>query len=96
VATKADNLEGGNRINALIARLAWEYDIPLWNFWSAVQPLRYHGLSKDGFHLTQADGFKNYFFDLPPAKWRGWMARNLSALQSLDAARKDLIAPAVN
>ena len=39
VATKADNLEGGNRINALIARLAWEYDIPLWNFWAAVQPL---------------------------------------------------------
>jgi hypothetical protein len=33
IATKADNLEGGDRINAIIAQLAWEYDIPLWNFW---------------------------------------------------------------
>jgi hypothetical protein len=95
VATKADNLEGGQRINALIAHLAWEYDIPLWNFWSAVQLLPSHGLSKDGFHLTQALGFKNYFFDLPPNKWSGWMARNLSALQTLDAAREMLIAPII-
>ena len=93
VATKADNLEGGDRINALIARLAWEYDIPLWNFWSAVQPLPYHGLTKDGFHITQAKGLYNYFFDLPQTKWSGWMARNLTALQALDAARAELIAP---
>ncbi|OGO07847.1 MAG: hypothetical protein A3K46_03520 [Chloroflexi bacterium RBG_13_60_9] len=95
VATKADNLEGGNRINELIARLAWEYEIPLWNFWRAVQPLPYHGLAKDGFHLTQAREFHNYYFDLPPNKWSGWMGRNLSALQALDAAREELIAPVV-
>ncbi|MGB7540038.1 MAG: hypothetical protein WBM17_15970 [Anaerolineales bacterium] len=95
VATKADNLEGGDRINALVARLAWEYDIPLWNFWRAVQPLPYHGLTKDGFHLTQAKGLHNYFFDLPPNNWSGWMARNFSALQALDAAREELIAPVV-
>lgn len=93
VATKADNLEGGDRINGLIAQLAWEYDVPLWNFWSAVQPVRYHGLSKDGFHLTQATGDKNYFFDLPAAKWSGWMMRNLTALQVLDGARRELVAP---
>jgi len=93
VATKADNLEGGDRINALIAQLAWEYDIPLWNFWGAVQPLRYHGLSKDGFHLTQATGDLNFFFDLAPSKWSGWMARNLTALQVLDGARRELISP---
>jgi hypothetical protein len=94
VATKADNLEGGHRINGLIARLAWEYDIPLWNFWAAVQPLPAHGLSEDGFHLTQALGFHNYFFDEPPEQWSGWMARNLTALQVLDAARRTVIAPA--
>jgi hypothetical protein len=95
VATKADNLEGGHRINALIARLAWEYDIPLWNFWAAVQSLPAQGLSADGFHLTQGYGFHNYFFDLPRSKWSGWMARNLTALQVLDAAREDLISPVV-
>jgi hypothetical protein len=96
VATKADNLEGGDRINALIARLAWEYDIPLWNFWAAAQPLRSHGLYKDGFHLTQAADYHNFFFDMPPAKWSGWMARNLSALQVLDAARRELILQVVS
>jgi hypothetical protein len=93
VATKADNLEGGDRINALVARLAWEYDIPLWNFWGAVQPLPSHGLSPDGFHLTQGYGFHNFYFDLPPSRWSGWMARNLTALQVLDAARSELIIP---
>jgi hypothetical protein len=90
VATKADNLEGGNRINALIANLAWEFDIPLWNFWAAVQPLKYHGLTTDGFHLTQGLNLNNYLFDQPAAKWSGWMERNLTALQALDAARRDL------
>lgn len=90
LATKADNLEGGNRIDALIASLAWEYDIPLWNFWESVQWLPTHGLSPDGFHLTQGYGYKNFYFDLPPADWSGWMERNLTALQALDAARREL------
>jgi hypothetical protein len=96
LATKADNLEGGNRIDALIAALAWEYDLPLWNFWAAVQPLPSHGLIQDGFHLTQgyvenSDFFLNiYNFDLPPSEGSGWMERNLTALQTLDAARREL------
>jgi len=32
IATKADNLEGDNSINATVAELAYEYDIPMWNF----------------------------------------------------------------
>jgi hypothetical protein len=91
LATKADNLEGGNRIDALIAELAWQYDIPLWNFWGSVQWLPSRGLAEDGFHLTQGYNFNNYFFDLPPKDWSGWMERNLTALQALDAARRDLI-----
>ncbi len=87
LATKADNLEGGDRIDALIADLAGEYDLPLWNFWSAVQWLPTQGLSSDGFHLTQGYGYKNFYFDLPPADWSGMMERNLTALQALDAAR---------
>jgi hypothetical protein len=90
LATKADNLEGGNRIDVLIASLAWEYDIPLWNFWGAVQALPTRGLSQDGFHLTQGYNFNNYLFDQPAPDWSGWMERNLTALQALDAARRDL------
>jgi hypothetical protein len=98
LATKADNLEGGNRIDALIASLAWEYDIPLWNFWAVVQPLPSHGLipAPDLFHLTQGYMVNNkfflnlYYFDLPPSEGSGWMERNLTALQALDAARRGL------
>jgi len=87
IATKADNLEGDNAINATIAQLAYEYDIPMWNFWAAVQPLPDHGLSPDGFHLT----FARNFFDDPKRMQNAWPWRNLTALQTLDAVRKELV-----
>ncbi|PWB72567.1 MAG: hypothetical protein C3F07_11545 [Anaerolineales bacterium] len=86
IATKADNLEGDNSINETVAQLAYEYDIPLWNFWAAVQPLPGHGLSPDGFHLT----FARNFFDDPFRMKSAWPWRNLTALQSLDVVRKSL------
>jgi hypothetical protein len=56
LATKADNVEGDHRYNLAIARVAYEYDLPLWNFWLAVQPLPDHGIDwatdAYGFHLT--------------------------------------------
>jgi hypothetical protein len=87
IATKADNLEGDHSINATIAQLAYEYDIPLWNFWAAVQPLADHGLSADGFHLTFA---RNFFDDRARMK-SAWPWRNLTALQTLDAVHRGLI-----
>ena len=39
LGTKADNIEGNGSINGVIVKLAQEYDVPLWNFWAAVQPL---------------------------------------------------------
>ena len=57
IATKADNLEGDHSINATIAQIAYDYDIPLWNYWAAIQPLPNHGLWEDGFHLTFARNF---------------------------------------
>ena len=86
IATKADNLEGDHSINATIAQIAYDYDIPLWNFWAAVQPLSDHGLSPDGFHLT----FARNFFDDPIRMKSAWPWRNLTALQTLDAVRRGL------
>jgi hypothetical protein len=88
IATKADNLEGNNAINATIAQIASEYQIPMWNFWAAVQPLNHHGLSGDGFHLT----FARNFFDDPKRMKSAWPWRNLTALQTLDAVHNALIA----
>jgi len=86
IATKADNLEGDNAINETVAKLAYEYDIPMWNFWAAVQPLPDKGLSDDGFHLT----FGRNFFDDPVRMINAWPWRNLTALQTLDVVRKGL------
>ena len=44
LATKADNREGDHRINADIAQLAVDYDLPLWNWWAATADLPDHGL----------------------------------------------------
>lgn len=83
LSTKADNAEGDHMINAIVAKLAYEYDIPLWNFWLIVQPLSNHGLQGDGIHLTYAGNI----FDDPFRMEAAWPWRNLTALQALDAVR---------
>jgi len=79
LGTKADNIEGDHSINATLARLAYEYDVPLWNYWLAVQDLPGRGLQEDGAHLT----FAAPHFDNPAALKRAWPVRNLQALQIL-------------
>jgi hypothetical protein len=78
LATKADNVEGDHSINRATAQVAYEYDLPLWNFWLAVQPLTDHGIDwardSDGFHLTV----------------ESWNVRSYTALQVLDALRSAL------
>ena len=71
LSTKADNVEGGHRINLATAQLAYEYHIPLWNFWLAVQPMPNHGIdpNRDGFHIS----------------YDAWTVRSFTALQALDA-----------
>ena len=77
---KADNVEGNYSINQDIADLAAEYDLPVWNFWAAVQHLQNHGLQEDGIHLTY---YSNYFSD--SRVWEtAWAYRNLTALQVLE------------
>jgi hypothetical protein len=84
LATKADNLEGDHAINAITARLAVEYDLPLWNFWKAVQGLPNNGMQEDNVHLTVAGSR----FGDRRAMLSGWPVRNLTALQSLYAMLK--------
>ncbi len=81
LSTKADNQEGDGSINFAIARLAQEYDIPMINYWRAVQDLPDQGLQEDGVHLTWG---KNDFSD-PKYLETAWTIRNLTALQTLDA-----------
>ena len=81
LGTKADNMEGDYTLNATIAKLAYEYQLPLWNFWAATQPLPAHGLDTDLTHLTWGP---NDFSDLSHVQ-TAWPWRNLTALQTLKA-----------
>ena len=81
LSTKADDKEGNGSINATIARLALEYQVPLWNFYAAVDPLSNNGLQADMSHLT----WGRNLFDDPQAMSQAWPVRNLTAVQALDA-----------
>lgn len=86
LVTGADSHEDSRALNATLARLAVEYDLPLWNFWAAIQDLPNHGLEpgpdENGFqHITYG---VNYFDD-PEAMQAAWPVRNLGGLQVLDA-----------
>lgn len=79
LTTKADNLEGDHRINFTVAKLAYEYDLPMWNFWRSLQDLPNHGLQEDGAHLTWGPND----FSEPTNLLKAWPVRNLTALQVL-------------
>ncbi|NMC45462.1 MAG: hypothetical protein GYA52_01385 [Chloroflexi bacterium] len=69
--TKADNTEGDYSINYTIARLAYEYDLPMVNWWYTAQNLSNNGMDperNDGFHIS------------PTA----WTERSYDALETLD------------
>jgi hypothetical protein len=83
LATRAGNTPHVYALNDAIARVAHQHDIPLWNFWGAIQGLPNHGLTEDGFHLT----FARNMFDDPVRMKSAWPWRNLTALQVLEAVR---------
>ena len=91
LATKADNAEGDHSINETIARLAYEYEIPMWNFWRAVQPLPDHGviLPDHREHLSYSGLVSTG--DLRDEYLRyGYNTRNLTGLQTLDAVWRNI------
>lgn len=69
LVTKADNIENDNLLNVSIARMAYDYDMPLYNAWAEVQDLPNHGLEPDNTYLTVD----------------AWNARNFGGLEVLDA-----------
>lgn len=77
LVTKADNVEGNHELNLIVAKLAYEYDLPLYNWWKAAQPLPHRGLDperNDGFHIS---------ID-------AWTERSAYALGTLDSLWKGL------
>ncbi len=73
--TKADNVEGDHSINLATARLAYEYDIPLVNWWLHAQ-----GMPNRGFDPERDDGFH--------ISMDAWTERSLLVLKTLDSTWK--------
>lgn len=76
LSTKADNVEGDHSINEGIAKVAAEYDLPLWNFWRTVQVLPGQGLGTErgGSYLSV----------------EGWNVHSYSGLRMLHAVYSEL------
>lgn len=77
LSTKGDNNEGDWSIDQSIAQVAYDYDLPLWNFWAAIQDLPGHG-------LDPARPGNNYLIT------DAWDRRSFTGLQVLDSIRKTL------
>jgi hypothetical protein len=76
LSTKADNVEGDHSINRATANVAYQLDVPLWNFWLAADTLPNHGL----------DGSRENIYLTPD----GWDRRNFTALLVLDSLWKGI------
>jgi hypothetical protein len=90
LVTKADNVEGDHSINATVARLALEYELPLWNFWLAVQPLPDQGMVEPE-HLSSVSYANFTDFSIPHSLEYGMQMRNLTALQMLNFLWQQLV-----
>jgi uncharacterized protein YraI len=63
------------QLNTLTVNIAYEYGVPVINFWRAAQSLPNCGLASDGIHLSEA----------------GFSLRNLITLQTLDEVRRNAL-----
>jgi hypothetical protein len=94
--TKADDLEyleGGappGYINAIIRRLAGEYQAPLVDLYGAVDSLPARGCQTDGFHLNAPPDGRAADFTLDHLPY-GQTQHNFLALQALDVLRQQVI-----
>jgi hypothetical protein len=73
ITTKADNIEGNNQLNRIMVKAAYDYDIPLWNFWLAVRHLPNHGIDPE-----RKEG---YIYLITTA----WDIKSFTGLEALDA-----------
>jgi hypothetical protein len=71
LSSKGDNQEGDHRINQATARVAYELEMPFWNFWLSLRDLPGKGIdgTREGGYLTT----------------EAWARRSFSGLQALDA-----------
>jgi len=58
---KNDNVEGDWRVNIAIARVAYEYDVPMINFWKATRSLPDNGLLDNNYMTYEAIDLRSFY-----------------------------------
>jgi len=80
-----------DQFNSIIRVVAQQNDIPLIDYWFALQTVPNQGISGDGVHPSfPVDGLTVRFSG--PDLERGYVIRNLTALQMLDALWRSVLA----
>ena len=84
-------LEGrAELLNGVLVRLAREYNVPLWDYWAALQGLPNTGMAGDGVHPSWAPAGHSADFT-PEYLQYGMVVRNLTGLYVLDAVWRGAI-----
>jgi hypothetical protein len=71
-----------SELNAIVTAVAQQNDIPLWDYWAAMESLPNEGLGPDGVHPSAGPSSSDFSAD---NLQYGYTVRNLGALQALDA-----------
>ena len=69
-------------LNSIITMVARQNDIPLWDYWAAMEGLPNEGLGPDGIHPSAGPDSADF---TPDNLQYGYTVRNLTALEALDA-----------
>jgi hypothetical protein len=86
ISTIPPQFERDDRVtayNLILIELANEYDVPLWNYWLALQSLPNRGMSEDGVHPSAPPSNAGTTIFTEANLEYGFTVRNLMALEVL-------------
>ena len=81
IGTKADRVEGNNANNDILRQIAYDYQIPLWDFDVVVETVPGRGVVDKFFHISVPD---TYDYAQPTTLQTGHGVHSLTALMMLD------------
>ena len=98
LVTKSDNVEGDHSINLATARLAYQYDLPLVNWWLDAQSMPNKGFDperNDGFHISM-DAWRERSFQVLKTLDLVWRSVTAGDISTAIAENPTATAPAEN
>jgi hypothetical protein len=81
IGTKADRVEGSNAFNEILRQIAYDYQIPLWDFDKIIETVPGRGIVDKFFHISVPDA---YDYSQPATLQTGHGIHSLTALMMLD------------